>query len=85
MPCSDETFELSPVTSDDMTGLFATRGDNLDLRNMIYNNSLDLEDVAVEDLYVVKRVKLPNFITEHELDIPDDDEGMLLRLHSPAV
>ena len=68
-----------------MAGLFATRGDNLDLRNMIFNNSLDLEDVAVEDLYVVKRVKLPNFITEHELDIPDDDEGMLLRLRSPAV
>ena len=69
---SDETFELTPLTSDDMTDLIGTRSNELDFFNLNY---LGLEDVNVDDLYVVKRVKLPNFPTDHELEIPDDDEG----------
>ena len=56
------------MTSDDITDL----SNDLDFFNLSY---LGLEDVNVDDLYVVKRVKLPNFPTDHELEIPDDDEG----------
>ena len=59
---------MTPLTSDDMTDL----SNDLDFFNLSY---LGLEDVNVDDLYVVKRVKLPNFPTDHELEIPDDDEG----------
>lgn len=55
-----------------MTDLIEYRSNDIDFFNLSY---LGLEDVNVDDLYVVKRVKLPNFPTDHELEIPDDDEG----------
>ena len=42
--------------------------------------TLELQDVNIENIYIVKRVKLPNFQAQ-ELDIPEDDEGMIWHGH----
>ena len=64
VPCPDETFEISPMSSSAEETFLATP------------NTLEFQDVTIENIYVVRRVKLPNFMQEHELDIPEDDEGM---------
>ena len=88
LPCSDETFELSPLTSDMAQNFFSTRLDDFDYSD----DSLDLgsqtqvpSGVTVEEMYVVKRVNFSNFAMEHELNIPDDDEGKSCGFRDPAL
>ena len=68
---------------------FSTRLDDFDYSD----DSLDLgsqttqvpSGVTVEEMYVVKRVNFSNFAMEHELNIPDDDEGKSCGFRDPAL
>jgi hypothetical protein len=54
----------------DMAKLFLRSPDAFEVPDQHF-----LDSVLVEDLYVVKRVRMPNFILEQELPILEDDQG----------
>ena len=69
------------TTADMAETFFSTRGDfrpDYDYEATDYSDLQPFSEyVGRVEQYVVKRVKLPNFSMDHELDVPDDDEGKL--------